>query len=87
MLSLSHTQKSIFMYPLILLQVKLQMKQYRSGEMTHFTESSPHFGCKLNVDFGTESFLGTLAEYQHTVAIHSLQLCNPIGLFNEFKFN
>lgn len=56
-----------------------------SSKMTCFTQSSPHFGCKLNVGFGLESWAGSLAEYQYAAAIPPHQLCNPIGLFNEIN--
>lgn len=70
-------------------QVKLRAKRGHfdySSRVTRFTQSSPHFGCKLNVSFGFESWAGSISEYQYAEAVLQHQLCNPVGMFNKIKF-
>lgn len=72
-------------------RVKLRAKRGHfdySSKMTRFTQSSPHFGCKLNVSLGLESWVGSLSEYQYAVAIPPYLCCNPAGpFFNDIKSN
>lgn len=68
------------------MQVRLRTKRGHfdySSKMTRFTQSSPHFGCKLNVGYGLESWAGFFSEYKYAIAIFLHQLCNPIVLLNE----
>ena len=70
-------------------QVKLRAKRGHfdyGSRATRFTQSSPHFGCKLNVSSGFESWAGSISEYQYAESVLQCQLCNPVGMFNKIKF-
>lgn len=56
-----------------------------SSKVTCFTQSSPHFGCKLNVGYGLESWAGFLSEYQYAEAVLLHQLSHLTRLFNEIN--
>lgn len=60
-------------------QVKLRANRghfYYSTKTTRFSESSPHFGCKLNVSLGLESWVGGLPENQYAAFVPLHQPCN-----------